>query len=532
MDDEQARHEQGRRNPSMEDPDQTQQSGDGPNDVAPIGSLPNELLAMILPSPWTSALVCSRWRDLGDALLERPRNVRARRLYASSALFVLGHLPVAEIYATLQSIVGEPTLAHLLPLLAASDRSDYNEYVYDVWSDKERTIDEAEAAQWIAAHSEIESQFGALWPDTICDRRDMMCDHNHADVRAMGSCVLLSVTARHTHSPAVLRRMALFCSADPNALRKAILVAAAKDHDDVLGALLYIYAQHPTASSWVASGGTYMERNAALDMFSALHVTVGIYASVRCVRVLDVFRSHGSMSSTEIMSPRWSYHARRERYTFGPNGGNDCELRALNRLKTLFNHTLSMRTRYWLSAAITADRPETLEAYVSYRPDDRLPLIFGHTVRMGKPRFCEAIMAMRPETPHAVWTTTIDRLRDDDALFTVEGVRWLAAQAWYSPGDGVLARAISNILNGESPTNPIESPVHDAVDALGIMAHRWTEATRAVLLDEYNQIRASLVTGVLCISDAADKSSLLNTLTGHFERCGVSATLDTAINIL
>jgi len=483
----------------------------------PIQGLPNELLAMIFSVPWTSALVCPHWYDIVRA--SHPCAKRAgRSLRASSALSALGHLPPCEIQMVLESVLDRATTAHLLPLLIASGQPTHIDHALKVWSDTGRVIDGAEATDWASAHDRVESRFDTLLSNRICDRVHVCCDHEPTDVRSIASCVLLSVAARHAHASDILKRVALFCRMDSKALRKVIFVAAAEDRDDVLGALLYLYAQYVmdiAASAW---------REATLQMFETLHAIVGAYASVRCTRILDAFHFNDGITPSMIMPVAWGDHLRCERCGVVAAGGNADKTCALMGLEKVLAYNAFMREAHWLRAAIAADRPETLGAYASVFLGDPLPSVFGKVVRMGKPRFCEAIMAAHPEITSSAWSAAIDAPHNNPR-FTLGGVRWLAAQPWYSPHSDTLIRILSaNIPDDENGYTLADSvaAARNAVDALGVMIDRWPKDTRRVLLSRSTRIGVSLVSCVL--DNDGGTGDLLGMLMDHLERCGIIRT--------
>lgn len=494
-----------------------------------IESLPNEVLAAIIHDLAIAAsavpicaLVCRRWRDVAD-MYPRGHNIRTpkrRKLCASSVLSMTGSMTSKEIHSLIESIVETPTLAHLLPILVASDRPDLIDCALNLCFDGKRVIDAAETAAWVDAHAQIDARFDSLWPDDVCDRTHLDCNHAPADVRSIASCVLLSVASRHTRAPAVIAAMASLCHADERALRKAISVAATEDRHDTMGALLYLYAQH--------SGASTVWHESASHMLETLYATVGTWASIECARVIDAFHYCEHTSPLVLMSRLWSDSVCGRQCDAASAVGDENVPRALDKLKDILAHNWPMRTTHWLRAAVVADRPEMLDMYTARAGVDPLPLIFDDAMRAGKLRFCRVIIAAHPEIGPATWATMID---DPfySGRFTLGGVCWLAAQTWYSPRTDVPARAINCILHNSGPSRAKTAHIghavsaRNAVDALGVMLARWPTITSASLREQPHHMGPLIVACVLHDKDNSHglEHGLLGALLGHLERCGI-----------
>jgi len=500
--------------------DEAQHGAHTPDNVTSIESLPVELLDPLLAPPWISALVCSRWRDLAGANVDSREEKRT--LYASSALSVFGHLLPCEIHVALQSVLQEATYAHTLPLLLASEQAVCVDYALDLWSDKARAIGNAEAAQWAIAHSQIESRFDTTWPDHIRERAHLICDHDLADVRAIASCVLLSVVARRTHSPHVLQRAASLCSRNQRALCKAIFVAAADDRRDIMGALLYLYAQYFLRPQSVRILQR-VQHQSTVNMLATVHTVIGTWASTGCALVISLFHPRNCVAPAMIMAPFWSDHIQCQRCALVSAAGHDdgVEKCALSRLGQALARDSRMCTTMWIGAAIAADRPETLDMYVACFRDDPLPSIFGDAARMGKARLCKAIMAARPDIDGPAWRAAVNAACEISP-FTLEGVRWLATQAWYWPQQTVPFHAVNDIFCSNTQGTGHTVQMRNAVDALGIMVDAWNQATKAALFDRHASIGGLLVSCIIhdeCDPGGSGRGGLLDALVGHLQRC-------------
>ena len=501
-----------------------------------IQQLPNELLGMILADSYAAcanALVCSRWRDLVDVLHGRDTHTygkRVRLLPASSALSTLAHLPPVGIDMALQSVLPVATAAHLLPLLIASGKPEHIDYALGLWADESRTIDHVEAAQWIAAHDRLEARFDPAWPHTVQPRRFLDCNHDNGNVRAIASCVMLSVAARHTHQSSTLWSVSQVCRVNPLALRKAAYVAAAEDRRDALGVILHLYARsifdYDSARHFFGPCDSInMERRQYMDaacMMATLHTIVGTYGSLECAKTIDLFHRHKSITPLTIISPAW-YYENGTRYDAGTVGDIDGLLDAL---RVLLGGRADMRETKWLAAAIVADRPEMLDLYSADVPTGEFRA-FADAARLGKRLFCEAIMARIHLGTASPWCNMIDA--PDNAIpFTLEGVRWLADQAWYAPRAGTVLCVMDNLFCERAQVCASRlKRLCDTIDALGLMAERWPAAVQTALVGRHDRIGPLLVSCIM-LADNCKERDLFDVLMGHLDRCALIETLSTA----
>ena len=503
-------------------------------DESPIQMLPNELLIRLLPEPWIAALVCSRWYEMVGALsaIGAVSSTNSRVLCASSILELWGRRPPDEIHAILYSVISDATLAHLLPLLIASDRPANVDYVLKLWSDENRPITETEAAQWIAAHRQLDPRFNASWPKHIPSRAGLDCNHGPHDVRAIAFCVMLSTVALHTQSPRVLREIAALCPNGDSALRKAALVAVTRDRHNVLGALLYLYAQHihgddarcrPDKSVAYAS-----QHNAVIDTFKAIYVVAGTYGSLECAHIADLFLFCVSVTPSMIMSPAWSDHMRCKLCDTAVGARKNRLQCALGTIGCIMLHCATMRTTHWLRAAIAADRPEMLGPYMGVDGNTELGPILGDVARLGKTHFCEAVLSASPNTNAATLCGSIDAV-SNDMPFTIEGMRWLASQAWYTPrGEYTIHRILDNLfcvrdftVRGIGTVADDTARLHNTVEALGLIAGRWPALLRGALARERHWVSLILVACVLHKGDSHAGGDLFAVVAGYLNLCGV-----------
>lgn len=505
--------------------------------------LPNELLGAILDESsvaWTNALVCSRWHALVDALSlqygPEAECKRVRPLHASSALDALRHLSPTKIQGVLESVLPVATPAHLLPLLAASDEPNHLKHIIDLWSDEERPMDSAESAQWIKAHRQIESRFDPLWPGRVRKRIRARCDHYPTDVRSIASCVLLSVAARSTCSPAVLNGLARFCRDDEKALRKATLVAAAHNRRDVMGSLLYLYAQHhwgTRARYTVERGNLQYFGIIATGMLKNLYVTAATYGSLECARTVDLLATCKGVTPTMIMTDPWNKYAHCEsckaaiRWSSASSTSNSSrEPCALGALNVVAAEPMALYKRYCLRAAVIADRPEMLGLCAIDLESAWVLEAFVDVVRLGRERFSEAMAARFSHDVGGLVCAAIND-RANEMPFTLGGVRWLASQDWYTPLPDTVCRIINGMSFGmlgtvrciQKDSSRIER-LCNTVDALGIMAERWPTIVKAALGDQRNRV-ASLLVSCIVRASTCDDRDILEVFVGHLVRCAL-----------
>jgi len=507
----------------------------------PIDLLPNELLVRILPAPCVSALVCSRWRDITDAHLAKGsaclKDRRTRSVCVSMVLDMCGDRSLHGIQIVLRGLLGNVTLAHLLPLLIATGRPEHATHAIKLWSGENHCIDRAEAAAWIDAHRSLESRFDAAWPDNIQPRFCLDCDHKPTHMHAIASCVLLSVAARHTRCPIALGKFALFCRTDERALRKALALAAASDRRDVLGALLCLYAQHlegNAARCPTDKGPQPLDRNSksgshngnVLEMFQTLYIVVGTYGSLECAETLDLFLYRDDVEPQIIMSPSWSDRIdAKPRRTISLARADRNMARTLTALNdAVFGRTVLLGER-WLSAAIAADRPEMLDLYLSHcdRSFGQHPDL-ADAARAGKIRFSHAIMARCPRAVAGYWRDRVNNWLNF-MPFTLEGIRWIATQAWYHPCENTIRRVLDDLFcESTSVCHPTRMErLSDAIDALGIMADMWPERVRASLRDKRDRIGALLVASIVRGASLKERD-LFEALAEHLDNCGLIET--------
>jgi len=508
-------------------------------DESAIEALPNELLVRVLPVPWIAALVCSRWREMidvrpaGNVTLSNRK--RTRDLRASSVLDLWGSRPPDEIHTILYGALRGATLAHLLPLLVASDQPVHVDYALKLWFDEDRSIDWIEAYEWVAVHRQLDARFDAAWPDHVSSRANLDCNHNPSDVRAFASCVLLSMAARHTQSPDVLQKIAALCRRDDYTLRKAALVAIAADRHDVFGAFLYLYAQHLYGDDVSGAQHPFNEHavgasrhNAVVDAFKMFYAAAGTYGSLACVHIIDLFLFHKSVTPSMIMSPAWAAHMRCK-LCGGANLNRDGEWCVLGKIGCIMLYCVTMRTTHLQRAAIAADRPETLGAYLRADRNLKPEPILGDAARLGKARLCDAILAACPDVGATARCEAIDDI-SNDIPFTIEGVRWLASQTWYSPQDRQTVRyMLDDLFYGHRRTvRGVGTVASDAVrlrntiEAVGLMVDRWPALLCSALTDQHYRVSSMLAACILHEEDnACSKEDLFGALVRHLDRCNV-----------
>lgn len=507
-------------------------------DDSQLQMLPNELLSMIVGDPrvvWASALVCSRWHAIVNVLYERnvhAHGKRVRLLHASSALSTLGHMSSLAIRGSLKKVLHEVTLAHLLPLLVASNNPQHVDYALDMWSDECRLIDDAEAAEWIAAHDRLEARFDAEWPDTVCHRSHLRCDHATNDVHSIASCVLLSVAARHTHQPDTLHSVTRFCRANARAFCKAAYIATAEDRRDALGTILYLYALHAVAIEGVPlpfhpgdSGATTRHWHSdATRMFTTLYVVAGTHGSLECAKTIDLFHQRGGVTGpSAIVSPSWYYENDTMRTLFAIESVDRSHaLIALNDIMAA-GHGPMMRKRHWIWAAMIADRPEMLDLYSAGRAEGWESFVFASVASLGKRRFCDALMSRFPGRAASSWNAIVNN-PDNVAPFAVEGVRWLAAQTWYEPHEGTVLCIINDLFSEKTgvPTTRLQR-LCDTIDALGLLVERWPLAVRSDLADQRDRIASLLVSCIMRAGDCRERD-LIEVLVNHLDCCALVDT--------
>jgi len=503
-----------------------------------IQLLPNELMGMILGDPdtvWASALVCTHWRDIVGARPTRDtaqsKEKHMRPFYASSALSALGHLPPAQVQTALESVLPMVTLAHLMPLLVASDKPEHVDYALRLWSHEDRSIDVAEAVQWHTAHGLLESRFYAAWPRHVRKLRHVDCNHPMDDVRAIASCVILSVAARHTCSPDVLQKVALSCLSDQKALHKAAIIAAAYDRRDTLGALLYLYAQRIDEAEFASIQRGKLDvadvgrsQHTVTKLFRTLYVMTGTYGSVECARTIDLFpMSDGDDDTTPLAIMPQKWHERLHCRSCGADPRRISEPCALTAIQDAMGGYTRMRKRYWLKAAIAADRPETLDLYLADAVDGDRARILGDTARLGKRRFARATVASCADTGADALCVAINNL-ESTTPFTLEGVRWLSEQPWYSPQASTFLRILENVGGRSCGIYTTEAErLRNTVDMLDVATERWPTIVQAVMHGRRDWIGILLV---LCIvrGSACGERDLLGTLVGHLDRCALIDT--------
>jgi len=506
--------------------------------VPPIQMLPNELLETVLSIPWRDALVCSRWRDIADmSFMDQARmgNGYARTVRASSLLSRWGHMPPLQIRAVLEGVLYNASQAHLLPLLLASNNPIHVDYALGIWSDDRRPMDDTEVAQWMALHDQLESRFDATWPKDICKRIHLDCDHRADGPRAVASCVLLTLTVRHTHQPDVLYKVASFCHANGYALRKAAFVATADDRANALGALLHLYAQHifgddnaakrPNAETGKIVAGPQSRPNAVLNLFQTLYVVAGTHGSLECARIIDLFPFRKSVTMSMIMPPSWCKHAQCQSCD-STDGDGVC--RALARVCEITLCCTTMRTLYWLRAAIAADRPEMMGLFARDDATSMGHSVFADTARQGKASFSDAMMAARPHKTANYWCDVVNESQST-VPFTIGGVRWLASQAWYLPQERGVCRILEDLFcqrtaagRDHQMRTDNAARLANTVEAMGLLARRYPVSVRLALGNEVQWLKSLLV--ACAFHDAHQEGrDLFGALIGHMDTCHIFA---------
>lgn len=449
---------------------------------------------------WASALVCARWCAIIDAFARRPHPGQQPygRLVGASCFVALARRPgstVDDVREAIQAALERCSRAHLLPVLAASNCAHLVRYALATCKEIDIAEDKREAFEWTTCHDTLEQRVRCEWSQTLSSVYGSTPQTPHH------ARVLLSIVARYTQTPGVLQEAVALCAKGRDAICDALLSAIHADQDDVMGYLLVLYVYN---HAYFSSG---KQRRLANRVWTV----VGAYGATRCANRLMQSFCRRECTAHALLTGTWrvqmcSDHFRRD------DNNMHCTIDGMDDDAFLWKAAAD-KNLFW--AAVTADRPDVLDAYsaditLAFQED-----AFRVAARTGKRVVCGRLLAMFPRLAGQGGRMAINRKRG--APFTVDGVRWLGQQAWYVPDEKALCTILESLCKQKELTAmDIVGAMHSAVTA-------WPKHAHSVFAENHQLVVSVLTTCAAHPDGAKGLDSLARLLrdVGFFEPpCG------------